>query len=481
MTPPAPRAAGSFLVVALAWCAPALADVSLPAVLSDGMVLQRERPAAVWGWAAAGEKVAVLLGGKQAETQADREGRWSVRIDPPAAGGPYELTVKGTNAITLKDVLVGEVWLCSGQSNMEWPVRSADDPQREIAAANHPRLRLFHVPHVVAAAPRGDVSANWQSCSPQTVAGFSAVAYFFGRHLQRELDVPIGLIDSSWGGTRIEPWTPSAGFAAVPELARLADEAAGVAAGAKPPQNTSPTALYNGMIHPLVPYGIRGAIWYQGESNRGDGTAYRDKMKGLILGWRSVWNDQDLPFYFVQLAPYRYDGQPDALGPVWEGQRLSLAVKNTGMAVTTDIGNIQDIHPRNKQEVGRRLALWALARTYRKTDIVYSGPLFRSMNVEHGKARLEFDHAAGLKSSDGQPLRWFDVAGADGRLLPADATIDGEAVVVSNESVPEPRLVRYGWSGWLDSQPNFVNAAGLPASPFRAGDQPVQRGGAGER
>lgn len=460
------------ILLPMASAAPVFAELRLPAVISDGAVLQRGRPATIWGWAGRGERVTVSLEEKSATATAGDDGRWSVQIDPPAAGGPYALRISAGEAISI-DVFVGEVWLCSGQSNMEWPVSRSDNAREEIDAAQHPRIRVFQVPHLLAATPQSELNTSmkvsWKAVSPETVAGVSAVAYYFGRELQRELNVPIGLLDINWGGTRIEPWTPPAGFAAVPGLSSLVEQAAAVASGSVEVRNTSPTALYNAMIHPVVPFSIRGAIWYQGESNRADGVAYRDKMQALIAGWRSVFNQGDLPFYFVQLAPYRYDGRPDALGPVWEGQRLALSIPNTGMAVTTDIGNIANIHPTNKQEVGRRLALWALAKTYGKTGIVYSGPLYRSMKIEGGKVRLEFDHSAGLKSADGQPLRWFDVAGADGQFFPADVTIDGETLLVSSERVPQPRTVRYGWSGWLETQPNFVNGAGLPASPFHTG------------
>ena len=359
--------------------------------------------------------------------------------------------------------------------------------------------------------PQQDVEADWHETTPQTIAGFSAVAYYFGRKLYKNLDVPIGLINTSWGGTRIEPWTPPAGFATVPALASISKEIqeahanyraqlpekmkeveAWVAATRKAletdaqltqmPENrhplrhhTRPTGIYNSMVHPLVPYAIRGTIWYQGESNLRDGRHYHKKMKALINGWREVWGQGDFPFYFVQLAPFNYTKRFNYSGPdtghfflprIWEAQAATLALPNTGMAVTTDISNLTDIHPRNKQDVGRRLALWALAKDYGRDDVTYSGPLYKAMAVEGNTIRLTFDHVgSGLTSRDEKPLTWFEIAGADEQFVEAKATIDGNTIVVSSETVTNPVAARFGWHE--SAEPNFVNKEGLPASPFR--------------
>jgi sialate O-acetylesterase len=385
------------------------------------------------------------------------------------AGGPHTMTVVGTTRVTVANILVGDVWLCSGQSNMEWSVGNSNNSQEELAAADHPRIRHIKIPHVPAETPQADVaSGGWQVCSPQTVGGWTAVGYFFARHLQQELDVPVGLIGSNWGGTRIEPWTPPVGFQQVPALKDIADKLdsfpAKKADGAI--NHQSPLALYNGMIAPLVPYGIRGALWYQGESNNGEGMLYFEKQKALIGGWRAIWNKPDLPFYFVQLAPYRYGGDPKNLAGIWEAQTATLSIPYTGMAVTVDISNLTDIHPRNKQDVGKRLALWALAQLYGKSDLVYSGPLYKSMAVEGDKIRLAFDHVgSGLVSRDGQPLNWFTIAGEDKNFVPAQAEIDGATVVVSADSVAHPVAVRFGWT--QEAEPNLSNKESLPASPFR--------------
>ncbi len=454
----------------LAFPALATAEVKLPAIFGSHMVLQREMPIPVWGWDTPGAEVTVTIGDASAKAKADGEGKWMVKLPAMKAGGPHQVRVVGTSQKTFDDVLVGEVWLCSGQSNMEWTVARSDNPEQEIAAGKHPNIRHIKIPHVPAETPQSDVAAGpWQLCTPETVGNFTAVGYYFGRELQKELNVPIGLIGSNWGGTRIEPWTPPSGFKAVDSLKEIAgnldkfptkDQSGKV-------NHQTPLALYNGMIHPLVPYGIRGAIWYQGESNNGEGMLYRDKMEALIRGWRDVWEREDLPFYYVQLAPYTYGGDPTRLAAIWEAQTAALSIPNTGMAVTVDIGNVKDIHPKNKQDVGKRLALSALAQTYGKENLVYSGPLYESMKVEDGSIRISFKHTgSGLVSRDGQPLSWFQIAGQDGKYVDATATIDGDTVVVRADGVKSPRSVRFAWD--QTAEPNLSNKEGLPASPFRA-------------
>ena len=445
------------------------AEVKLPAVFGDHMVLQREMPIPVWGWDKPGTEVTVSLGKASAKATAGEDGRWMVKLPAQKAGGPHTVKVSGSSDVTYNDVLIGEVWLCSGQSNMEWTVARSANAQEEIAAGNHPQIRHIKIPHVPADKPQQDVAAGpWQAASPETVANFTAVGYYFARELQKELGVPIGLIGSNWGGTRIEPWTPPQGFKAVPALKDIAANLDNLPArnAEGKVSHQSPLALYNGMIAPLVPYGIRGALWYQGESNNGEGMLYAEKMKALVSGWRDLWQQPELPFYYVQLAPYTYGGDPERLAGIWEAQTAALSIPNTGMAVTVDIGNIKDIHPTNKQDVGKRLALWALAKTYGKSDLVYSGPLFKSVKFEGSKARVQFDHVGGgLVARDGQPLTWFQIAGQDGKFVDATATIDGDTVVVSSPEVKEPAAVRYAWH--QTAEPNLSNRQGLPASPFR--------------
>ena len=489
------------------------AEVTLPRVISNNMVLQRDTQVPIWGWASPDEEITVTLraeaeGIKPISTTtavADAAGNWQVKLPAMTAGGPYTLRIKGSNTLALTNVLFGEVWVCSGQSNMQWSVSASKDSEAEIAAAMYPKIRLFYVPRVASGLLQQDVAADWHETTPETVANFSAVAYYFGQKLYKNLDVPIGLINASWGGTRIEPWTPPVGFAAVPTLASISKEVQDIQANYREqlpqkirdieawiaetrkaletgaqltqmPNNTHPlahqqrpTALYNAMVHPIVPYAMRGALWYQGESNLREGMLYHEKMKALINGWREVWGQGEFPFYFVQLAPFNYGGRnanPLFLPQIWEAQTATLALPNTGMAVTTDIGNLRDIHPRNKQDVGRRLALWALAKDYGRDDVTYSGPLYKSMLVEGNTIRLTFDHiGSGLTSRDEEPLTWFQIAGEDKEFVEANATIEGDTVIVSSDAIANPVAVRFGWH--QSAEPNFINKEGLPASPFR--------------
>ena len=446
--------------------ASASAELTIPTVFSNHMVLQRDQPIPVWGWDTKGASVKVTLDGKSESTVAGDDGKWMVQLPAMSAGGPHQLTVAGSSEKTFADVLIGEVWLCSGQSNMEWTVSRSLNPQEEIKNGDHPQIRHIKLGHRPATEQMTDVpSKGWEVCAADTVGNFTAVGYFFGRNLQKELNVPIGLIGSNWGGTRIEPWTPPVGFQSVEALMSISDELDKFPQvnGQGKVNHQSALALYNGMIHPLVPYGIRGAIWYQGESNNGEGMLYHEKMKALIQGWRSVWDKPELPFYFVQLAPYTYRGDATKLPGIWEAQLATLKTPHTGMAVITDIANLRDIHPKNKQDVGARLARWALAKDYGHKDLVYSGPLYKSMVKEGSKIRLSFDHVGGgLESSDGKPLSWFTIAGDDGEFVEAKAEIDGESVVVSADGVASPAHVRFGWD--QTAEPNLRNKEGLPAS-----------------
>ncbi|MCG8583292.1 MAG: 9-O-acetylesterase [Pirellulales bacterium] len=428
------------------------ADVTLPKIFGSNMVLQQNQPIKVWGWADPGEKVTVDLDGQTAMTEADKKGNWHVELPARKAdGNEYALTVSGKNELELKNVLIGEVWLGSGQSNMAWSLTRSKDPKKEIAAANHPQIRLFLVPRAKSGTPSKDTKGGqWQVCSPKTIPSFSATAYFFARELQKQLKVPVGIIASSWGGTRIEPWTPKNGQGAV---------------------------LYNAMIHPLAPFALSGVIWYQGESNvlNKAGPKYHDMKKQLVEDWRRAWDNDKLSFYYVHIAPWSGRYAPGELLKLWEAQTKSLAIPRTGMAVVTDtVDNIADIHPKNKQVVGYRLAQWALAKDYGR-DIIYSGPLYKSMKVEGKKIRVNFAYAKGLKSRDGKPLSEFKLAGADGHFVPAKATIDGDSVIVEADGVTEPTHVRFGWHKTCN--PNLVNAAGLPAAPFQTDNW---QGGTGE-
>jgi len=618
--------------------------VKLAQLFSDHLVIQREMPVPVWGWAEAGETISVELAGVTAVAVAGPDGSWRVTLPPMSAGGPFELIARGVSgACMARDVLVGEVWICSGQSNMEWSLNMANDAEAEMATADDSSLRMFTAVHLVAVDPASDIEGTWTVCTPETVGPWSAVGYFFARELRRRLGVPVGMLHTSWGGTPAEAWTSREALAAEPELhhyvaaleafgalgrsdleqlqrgwnaqmerqmPELRDEIrawlspdyddaawpsmtlptawqdAGVPCNGglcfrlpvdlpaswagKPlmvnlgaidksdvtyfngievgsllystnPQSWSiprtytvpghlvragrnviavrafshvfdgglcgpadamtltaegetpitlagewryqieenqgdfrqpisgfyPSCLYNAMLHPLIPAAIRGAIWYQGESNAGLAVEYRTLFATMIRDWRARWGQGDFPFYFVQLANYMAQHDvPTDTDWAWlrEAQTMTLALPNTGMAVAIDVGEADDIHPRNKQDVGYRLALNALAGTY-GLDVVFAGPLFRSMAVEGNAIRLHFDHVGGGLVARGDELTGFAVAGDDRGFAWADARLDGDTVVVSSPEVPTPVAVRYSWAD--NPVCNLYNAEGLPASPFR--------------
>ena len=491
----------------------ATADVTLPALFSDHLVLQREIPIPVWGWADPGEQVTVTLGDHQATATAGADGKWAVTLGKLEAGGPLTLVARGKNTVQVQDVLVGEVWLGSGQSNMAMTVSRCANFADEQAAAQHPQIRMFTVTRETAETPQDRCQGTWQVCTPETVGGFSATAYFFGRELQQHLQVPVGLINSSWGGTPVQAWTALATQQARSELRPILDgwdqriedydpEAAQTRyekqlaawkgqvqsakdSGKAPPRRPQapvdprhsphrPASLYNGMIEPLAPFALRGAIWYQGESNAGSPTAalYGLQLSTLIGNWRQRWDQGDFPFLWVQLPNFRDPQQAPVETSGWvivqEQMRKTLAVPNTGMAITVDIGEADDIHPVNKQDVGKRLALWALGTTYGR-ELVYSGPLNQSSSVRDGKMIIRFEHVGeGLKAT-GEGLKGFAIAGEDRQFVFADAEITApDTVVVSSSDVVRPVAVRYAWAA--NPNANLANSAGLPASPFRTDD-----------
>lgn len=446
------------------------------------MVLQRDMPLPIWGTAAPGESVSIRFAGQEKSTKAAPDGKWRVTLDAQHTSAvPREMTISASNTLTIKNLLVGEVWLCSGQSNMEYPIgrganfhppRSGPDPMpRDLATSADPQIRLFRVQKVYS---QPDVTSfGWKECNPSNLAAFSAVGYYFGRNLHNELQVPIGLIQSAWGGTRIEPWTPAEAYLSVPEFKLPAATKDIQIDGVKPGK------IYRSLVQPMIPFAIRGALWYQGESNLIDGNdtgpRYADKMRALIESWRAAWGEGNFPFYYVEIAPYAYShrktdkmlhtvlAEPD----IWEGQALALRIPNTGMAATVDIvDNTGDIHPPDKWDVGKRLSLWALANDYGHTDLVVCGPLFKKIDIQGDKAKIIFDHTGGgLMSKDGKPLTSFTIAGADHQFQPADATIDGESIIVSSPNVSVPVAVRYAWEE--TPRANLCNKEGLPAFPFR--------------
>jgi len=493
----------------------AAADVRLPAIISDNMVLQAGRQVTVWGWADADEQVTVTLGEQKQTATADSTGQWKVQFGPLKRGGPMDVTAAGKNTITVHNVLVGEVWVCSGQSNMEFALWNhgvfggAKNEEQEVAAANYPQIRLFIVKKAVAGKPQSDVEGQWVVANPETAGNFSAVGYFFGRDLYRATKYPIGLIDSSWGGTEAEAWTSDEALEADPELKVVADswrqriaefphvleqfeqslaeweksaeetEASGKPAVAFPVVPKDPrshswrdSGLWNGMIAPLTPFAIAGTIWYQGESNAEFGYQYRKVFSTMIQQWRTSWGEGDFPFLFVQLASYApgTKSKPDAWATLRESQEKTLALPKTGMAVAIDIGESYDIHPKNKQDVGRRLALAAESIAYGR-KVEYMGPTYKSLKADKGMLRLQFSHLAGGLVVRGQNLLGFEIAGQDRQFFPADAKVEGEEVVLTSSRVAEPVAARYAWAN--DPKCNLYNKAGLPAPPFRSDDWTV--------
>jgi len=480
------------------------ADVELPAIISDNMVLQSGMETPFWGTAEPGEQVTVAMGDQWAYTVADEAGKWMVELTQWETGGPFEVTITGNNTITLQNVLVGEVWICSGQSNMGWQVINSLDAEQEIARADYPMIRLFSVRHVVSDEPLEDTQGSWVVCSPETVKWFSGVGYFFGRALHREMGVPVGLINTSWGATPAESWTSLPTLESDPilkpilnswaecmelypqameeynkvlaewevEAQKAQDEGLPVPREPRAPDDPisprKPSVLYNAMIAPLIPYGIKGAIWYQGEGNAGRAYQYRRLFPAMIHNWRNSWGQGDFPFLFVQLANFtKIRPLPDesAWAELREAQSMTLMLPNTAMAVAIDLGETDSIHPRNKQDVGRRLAIAALGTVY-DYDLVYSGPTYEYMTVEGNEIHLRFNHTGdGLMTRNNEPLKGFAIAGQDLKFVWANAKISDNQVMVWSDRVPKPIAVRYGWA--TNPVCNLYNSAGLPASPFR--------------
>jgi sialate O-acetylesterase len=491
---------------------PARADVKPHPLISENMVLQLGMKVPIWGKADNGEEVTVRFQGQEHKTTA-RDGAWRIDLDDLKAGGPFEMSITGKNTIHYKNVLVGEVWICSGQSNMEWPVHLTTNANQAVPAAKNPMIRLLTVPKVPASVPQHEVKVQWKECSPETVRDFTAVGYYFGLDLHKSRHVPVGLIHTSWGGTPAESWTSKESLEAEPSLDYMAKNqtkaiaafrkaldkyieeldkyketvAKAVADGAdlpaipNAPANPAKNAwgastLYNGMIAPLIPYAIRGATWYQGESNAGRAYEYRTLLPAMIKNWRKDWNEGDFTFLIVQLAPFtQIVDQPgeSEWAELREAQLLATQIlPKTGIAVITDVGEADDIHPRRKQPVGARLALAARALANGE-DIEYSGPVYKGMQVNGDQAVLSFTHVDGGLVARGDTLTGFTIAGEDRKFVKAEAMIQGnDKVVVSSSAVLKPVAVRFGWANY--PVVNLWNQAGLPATPFRTDDFPMK-------
>lgn len=491
----------------------ARADVKVPALFTDHMVLQRDQANPVWGSADAGEKVTVVLGTQQKTATADTHGHWRATLDPMPAGGPHRIVIEGKNRIVIQDILFGEVWVCSGQSNMQMAVSSSRDADLERMAANFPQIRLITVPRVGTQEPQEDFKGEWQLCSPATVGGFSAAGYFFGRELHQITGVPIGLINNSWGGSACEAWIrrdllkqdpiyqpllerwkqteatydPAKAQANYQKQLDAWKEKANTARQAGKPLPRRPRApgnplvgqhrpanLYNGVLKPIIGYGIRGAIWYQGETNASRAYQYRKMFPLMITSWRQEWKQGDFPFYWVQLADFKQEvntPQESEWAELREAQTMTLSLPNTGQAVIIDIGEANNIHPKHKQDVGIRLARWALAKVH-GMDIVYRSPQYKSMEIKGNRAVIKFQYVGqGLGTVDGNDVLGFAIAGADKKFVNATAKLIGtDTVEVSSSEVNAPVAVRYAWAD--NPICNLYNKTLLPVTPFRTDDWP---------
>jgi sialate O-acetylesterase len=459
------------------------AVLKLPAIFGDHMVLQQDADYPIWGWASPGSIVRVDVGPYGVLVRANSDGKWYAEMSRLRAGGPFDMTVSSKEeSIAFTDVLVGEVWIASGQSNMQWGLNRTENAAEAIAAAEYPEIRLFHVDRKTSTKPADDVVGTWKKCSSKSVANFSAVAYYFGREIHLGQKVPVGLIHTSWGGTPAQAWVSHEALVSKPDLRFYLEREeelktkvpeAGTEDEPERPQGR-PSRLYNAMIAPLVPFAFRGAIWYQGESNASprEAPVYDELFSTMISDWRDRWGNGDFPFYFVQLANYKERTEEPQPTTGWallrESQLNTLALPNTGMAVIIDIGEADDIHPQNKLDVGRRLALAASANTY-ENEVPYSGPIYQASKKTGGAIRLSFDHTnGGLMAKGGEGLAGFAIAGDDQKFVWADAEIEGDEVIVSSPTVNSPVAVRYAWAD--NPACNLVNGAGLPASPFRTDD-----------
>jgi sialate O-acetylesterase len=435
------------------------ANISIPEIFSNNMVLQQKSEVPLWGWAKTGETVTIKADwlDKEITISVGSQGTWKVILTTPEAGGPYNIHLKGYNELTLKNVLIGEVWLCSGQSNMEWSAQSGiNNGEDEIENAKFPEIRLFTVYQSTSHYPQDHLAGEWSECTPETMRSFSAIGYLFAKILHKEMGVPVGIINTSWGGTPAEAWMPEEVIVKDDFLREAATKMKPVPWGP-----VEPGRIYNSMISPLVPFHIAGVLWYQGEQNTVNAYAYKEILTSLIRSWRSIWK-YDFPFYYAQIAPYRYDNKYVGV-EVRDAQRRVLEVPNTGMIVLSDIGDTTNIHPKNKQDVALRFANLALNRYYKTKQIEDSGPLYKELTIDKNKAIISFLHSEGLHVA-GTKLTCFEIAGEDKVFYPADAKIKGEQVLVSSKKVKSPVAVRFAWSN--TATPNLFNGANLPASCF---------------
>ena len=446
-----------------------LANIRLPAIIGSHMVLQQKSQITIWGWCDVSEKIKLKTGWDTTTYTftGTSSAKWEIKLNTPTSGGPYQITIEGNNKIVLDDVLIGDVWVCSGQSNMEMNVNWGLPYQDEVANATDKEIRFFYIPRTTSEYPQDDVPAKWVVCTPDEMKSFSAAGYFFGKTLRQNLNVPVGLISSDWGGTPAEVWTPADAINNNPVLKKAAAELKPVPWGP-----IAPAATYNAMIYPIIKYSIAGVIWYQGEANVDAASTYHELFSTMIEAWRKAWQNE-FPFYYVEIAPFAGYGDNSSSAFLREAQKQTLSVPKTGMVVITDLVNdINDIHPKLKKEVGERLANYALSETYGKTGIVYKSPMYKSMKVEKDKIRISFENVENGLMSKGDTLTEFFIAGNDKNFVPARAKIEGNTVVVWNDEIKKPVAVRFGFRN--AAMPNLFSKDGLPVDPFRTDDWDVQ-------
>ncbi|HYG38712.1 MAG TPA: sialate O-acetylesterase [Cytophagales bacterium] len=443
------------------------AKISLPTLIGSNMVLQQQSEVALWGQAKTNSKISITTSwNKKSHTgKSDEKGAWKIYIQTPEAGGPYEIVLSDGEKLKLSNILIGEVWICSGQSNMEMPVKGFKNQptlnsSKILLNAGNPQIRLFRLERTASRTPLDDPESAWQASDAENVKEFSAVGYQYAKLLQEKLKVPVGIIQTAWGGTMIEAWMNQHSLKNFPEIK------------IKAPEDTSkinkndPTVLFNGMVKPLIGFGIKGVIWYQGEQNRSNAEIYDELMASMVKEWRALWGRGEWPFYYVQIAPYTYKDTRGPASYLREAQLKAMElIPNSGMVVSMDVGNEKNIHPADKTTISQRLACWSLANTYGKKGIPFASPVYRSMEVEGDRVHLTFDHAENGLTSFDKPLSAFEVAGADKVFYPAEAKITGKGVTVWSESVANPVSVRYAFKDWVAG--DLFNTEGLPASPFR--------------
>jgi sialate O-acetylesterase len=455
-----------FLLAVIFISVEANSKIKLPPLMADHMVLQQQSKVALWGWAAISSAVSISTSWnkKVYKTKAGAEGAWKIMVETPVAGGPYSITISDGRPVTLSDVLIGEVWLCSGQSNMEMPVKGfKNQPVLHagdlLMEANNPAIRLVRFERAASMEPN-DTAANsgWQLATAESVKDFSAVGYQFAKLLQQQLKVPVGIIGTYWGGTKVEAWMSKESLQPFPEIKIPADTTG--------TNKNTPTGLFNAMLHPLIGYGIKGVIWYQGEQNRSNADMYDRLLAAMVRDWRNRWQTGEWPFYYVQIAPYRYNDKLGPSAPLREAQQRALQlIPNSGMVISLDAGEEKSIHPADKTTISKRLACWALAKTYNVKGLPYASPCFSTMKVSGNAVTLRFENAQNGLTSFGKPLTNFEVASEDHVYYPAEARIVGEGIRVTSDKVKEPVAVRYGYTDWVEGE--VYNTEGLPLAPFR--------------